>query len=311
MPHKIVIIGTGIMGAGIAASFLSEGAEVVILGRDLEKAKTCVNKARELAAGLGPSGASSSGAVTPEIESQAGLIGQWSRWSNVSLVIETVSEILEVKQAIFAWLDQAVPADIPIGSNASGFPISRIAKGLASAERMINTHYFMPAELVPLVEVVLGEFTHPAVGEKVMSLYRDLRKKPVLVRKDIPGFLANRMQHALMREALTLIDSGIVSADDVDDAVRYSFGFRYAAVGPITQKEISGWDGMANAAREIFPSLSNTPNLPQGLAQRMSEGKTGMKAGEGYRRWTPEEIQDTRRRYNERLKAALAVLHMD
>ncbi len=311
MPHKIVIIGTGIMGAGIAASFLSEGAEVVILGRDLEKAKTCVNKARELAAGLGPSGASSSGAVTPEIETQAGLIGQWSRWSNVSLVIETVSEILEVKQAIFAWLDRAVPADIPIGSNASGFPISRIAKGLSSAERMINTHYFMPAELVPLVEVVLGEFTHPAVGEKVMSLYRDLRKKPVLVRKDIPGFLANRMQHALMREALTLIDSGIVSADDVDDAVRYSFGFRYAAVGPITQKEISGWDGMANAAREIFPSLSNTPNLPQGLAQRMSEGKTGMKAGEGYRRWTPEEIQDTRRRYNERLKAALAVLHMD
>jgi 3-hydroxybutyryl-CoA dehydrogenase len=311
MPHKIVIIGTGIMGAGIAASFLSEGAEVVILGRDLEKAKTCVNKAGELAAGLGPSGASSFNAVTPEIKTQAGLIGKWSDWSGVSLVIETVSEILEVKQAIFAWLDQAVPADIPIGSNASGFPISRIAKGLCSAERMINTHYFMPAELVPLVEVVLGEFTNPAVGQKVMSLYRDLRKKPVLVRKDIPGFLANRMQHALMREALTLIDSGIVSAEDVDDAVRYSFGFRYAAVGPITQKEISGWDGMANAAKEIFPSLSNTPNLPQGLAQRMSEGKTGMKAGEGYRRWTPEEIQDTRRRYNERLKAALAVLHMD
>ena len=311
MPHKIVIIGTGTMGAGIAAGFLSEGAQVVILGRDPGKAITCVDKAYEIAAGLPGVNTQFLQDEKPSHQDCTGLIGHWTDWDGVSLVIETVSEILELKQSIFRWLDGCVPKGIPIGSNASGFPISRIAQGLPTASRMFNTHYFMPAELVPLVEVVLGEFSDADLGAKVVKLYRDLNKKPVLVKQDIPGFLANRMQHALMREALSLIDSGIVSADDVDDAVRYSFGFRYAAVGPITQKEISGWDGMANAAREIFPSLSNTPTLPQGLAQRMADGKTGMKAGEGYRRWTEEEIQDTRRRYNERLKAALAVLHMD
>ena len=115
---------------------------------------------------------------------------------------------------------------------------------------------------------------------------------------------------ALMREALSLVEAGIATPDDIDDAVRYSFGFRYAAVGPMTQKEISGWDGMANAAKEIYPSLSNITSLPSKLYQLMENGKTGMKAGEGFRKWTPEEIQTTTESYSRRLKAAFDVLNM-
>ena len=114
---------------------------------------------------------------------------------------------------------------------------------------MFGAHYFMPAEIVPLVEIVLGERSDEKMAQQVVTLYCDIKKKPVLVKKDIPGFLANRIQHALMREALSLVDSGIATPEDIDDAVRFSFGFRYAAVGPMTQKEISGWDGMANAAK--------------------------------------------------------------
>jgi len=176
---------------------------------------------------------------------------------------------------------------------------------------MMGAHYFMPAEVVPLVEIVMGQKSDLTYAQQACELYRSIDKKPVLVKKDIPGFLANRIQHALMREALSLVQEGIATPADIDDAVRYSFGFRYAAVGPMTQKEISGWDGMANAAREIYPSLSNITTLPAKVELLMSEGKTGMKAGEGFRKWTPEEIAQVSDSYSRRLKAAFDVLNIE
>jgi len=226
-------------------------------------------------------------------------------------VIETVAENLELKKQVFKYLDQVVPTDTPIGSNSSGYPISKIAEGLKTANRMMGAHYFMPAEVVPLVEIVMGQNTELKYAEQACELYKSIEKKPVLVKKDIPGFLANRIQHALMREALSLVQEGIATPADIDDAVRYSFGFRYAAVGPMTQKEISGWDGMANAAKEIYPSLSNITALPPKVVQLMADGKTGMKAGEGFRKWTPEEIKIVSDSYSRRLKAAFDVLNIE
>jgi 3-hydroxybutyryl-CoA dehydrogenase len=298
---KIVVIGTGTMAAGIAAGFIAEQYSVIILGRSIEKADSCLTKAVALTQGIN----------LTEIQHQAGLIDTWDTWDNCIWVIETVTENLAIKQAIFKVLDMRVPAAIPIGSNSSGFPISKIAEGLPTAFRMMGAHYFMPADIVPLVEIVMGEKTDPALAEQVCALYKSIHKKPVLVKRDIPGFLANRIQHALMREALALVDAGIATPDDIDDAVRYSFGFRYAAVGPMTQKEISGWDGMANAAKEIYPSLSNIDAIPPSLAKLMAEGKTGIKAGEGFRKWSPEESKAINAQYTRRLKAAFDVLQME
>ena len=240
-----------------------------------------------------------------------GVLEDYQGWNDCIWVIETIAENLALKQEIFKYLDRVVPANIPIGSNSSGFPISKIAEGLNTANRMMGAHYFMPAEVVPLVEIVMGQKTEIQFAEKACDLYRSIDKKPVLVKKDIPGFLANRIQHALMREALSLVQEGIATPEDIDDAVRYSFGFRYAAVGPMTQKEISGWDGMANAAKEIYPSLSNITTLPPKVVQMMTEGKTGMKAGEGFRKWTPEEISQVSDSYSRRLKAAFDVLNIE
>jgi 3-hydroxybutyryl-CoA dehydrogenase len=298
---KIVVIGTGTMAAGIAAGFIAQQYSVVILGRTLEKANSCLTKAVSLAQAVGQ----------PDMQHQTGLIDAWDAWDNCIWVIETVTENLVIKQAIFKALDARVPAGIPIGSNSSGFPISKIAEGLPTASRMMGAHYFMPADIVPLVEIVLGEKTDLGLAEQVCTLYKLIHKKPVLVKRDIPGFLANRIQHALMREALALVDAGIATPDDIDDAVRYSFGFRYAAVGPMTQKEISGWDGMANAAKEIYPSLSNIDAIPTSLAKLMAEGKTGIKAGEGFRKWSPEESKAVNEQYTRRLKAAFDVLQME
>lgn len=302
--EKIVVLGTGTMAVGIAAGFIDAGMDVVVLGRSLDKAQTVLAGARQLAQTL------AAGAPRPAVDVSAGTINDWNDWQGVSWVIETVAEDFELKRQIFAALDARVPAHIPIGSNSSGFPITRIAQGLATRARMFNAHYFMPAHLVPLVEVALGEDSDPALGEAVCELYRRAAKKPVLVRKDIPGFLANRIQHALMREAMALIDSGIATPADVDTAVRYSFGFRYAAAGPVLQKEISGWDSMARAAAEIYPSLSNSHVLADCVAGIIAQGKTGMKAGAGFMDWPPELAKTERAAYEQRLKAAFDVLNM-
>lgn len=298
---KIAVIGSGIMGAGIAGGFAAEGAQVVLLGRSASRCEQAKAQALELTAGL------RGGAISPDLV-ECALIDEWNDWQGVDLVIETVTEDLALKQGLFAMLDARVPSAVPIGSNSSGFPISKIAAGLKTRSRILGTHYFMPAHIVPLVEVVLGEDSDPQVGERVCAIFRALGKKPVLVKKDIPGFLANRMQHAMMREALSLIDSGIASPEDVDVAVRYSFGFRYAAIGPILQKEISGWDTVYNAAREIYPSLSNTADVPRCLAERVAQGKHGMKTGEGFLKWSAEGIRQTRSGYDARLKAAFEIL---
>ena len=309
---SVAVIGTGIMGAGIAAGFLARSVPVVILGRSKEKADACLDKAISLAKKIGVDGDYAT-KDQADIKKQqvVGVLEEYQGWNDCIWVIETIAENLALKQEIFKYLDRVVPPNIPIGSNSSGFPISKIAEGLNTANRMMGAHYFMPAEVVPLVEIVMGQQTEIQFAEKACDLYRSIDKKPVLVKKDIPGFLANRIQHALMREALSLVQEGIATPEDIDDAVRYSFGFRYAAVGPMTQKEISGWDGMANAAKEIYPSLSNITTLPPKVVQMMTEGKTGMKAGEGFRKWTPEEISQVSDSYSRRLKAAFDVLNIE
>ena len=299
---KVVVIGSGTMGVGIAAGFLAYGTDTIILGRTQEKAENCFEAIRTCATSINHEWQKLG------VSLLAGSITDWNDWQDTVLVIETISERLDLKKEIFADLDRRVPSHIPIGSNSSGFPISDIAGDLKTAHRMLNTHYFMPAHIVPLVEIVLGKDSDPVLANQVCELYRANGKKPVLVKKDIPGFLANRIQHALMREALSLVEDGIATPEDIDTAVRYSFGFRYAAVGPMTQKEISGWEGMTLAAELIYPSLSNITAPPPCISNLVKNGKTGINKGEGFRSWSPEEATIMKRNYEERLKAAFAVL---
>ena len=288
------------MGCGIAAGLAAGGWCVVLLVREASRCGESRDRTLALLGSLDK--ADRADAITVQD------IDGFGDWAGLSLVIETVKEDLALKQRLFAWLDSKVPAGVPIGSNSSSFGISRIAQGLATRSRMFGMHYFMPAHQVPLVEVVLGADSDPALAESVCGLFRSIGKKPVIVKRDIPGFIANRIQHALMREMLSLIDAGIASPEDIDQVVRYSFGFRYAAIGPILQKEISGWDTTASAAREIYPHLSNTAEVPACLARLVAEGKTGMKSGQGFIAWTPESARAVRAGYEERLAAVLRLL---
>ncbi len=306
-PLRVAVIGAGTMGCGIAAGFVAQGCDVVLLVREASRADAARSQTLALVGQVPQRPALAE--QEPQRHALRGhALNAFSAWDQLDLVIESIGEDIALKQQLFAWLDSRVPAGVPIGSNSSGFPISRIAAGLAGRARLFGMHYFMPAHLVPLVEVVLGSDSDPALAEHVCEMFAEAGKKPVLVKRDIAGFLANRIQHALMREVLSLIDSGIASPEDIDLAVRYSFGFRYAAVGPVLQKEISGWESMARAAREIYPTLCNSAVLAPCMERLLSEGKLGMKSGAGFMTWTAQSAQAARADYEQRLAGALRLL---
>lgn len=229
-------------------------------------------------------------------------------WNAIDLVIECIPERLDIKQALFAELVRRARPDTLLTSNSSSFPISAIAANQATASRMLGLHFFMPAHLVPLVEVILGAASEPAHAATLATFMRTCGMVPVIVKRDLPGFLANRLQHALAREAFSLIDQGIATAEDVDNAVRFGFGFRFLAAGPVLQRDHAGVEVHAAAAATIYPSLSAGTVPARVLQEKVAAGKLGMKTGEGFYRWTPETIAAERKRYDDLLRAGLKLI---
>jgi len=218
-----------------------------------------------------------------------------------------VTEDLVLKQKLFAEMESLARPDAALTSNSSSFPISEIAKGLKTQGRMVGLHFFMPAHLIPLVEVVRSVHTDVALAEKVGTIMSSLGKRPVQVKKDVIGFLGNRIQGALMREALWLIEQGVASAEDVDATVRLSFGFRYAAAGPITQKEHSGWDTTNAVAKIIWPDLCNADGPPPVLQNNVAAGRIGFKTKHGFFDWDDASIAKERARYERALQKCLEI----
>jgi len=229
-------------------------------------------------------------------------------WPTVDLVVECIPEVLAIKQALFAQLVHMAAPHTVLTSNSSSFPISSIAQGLPTQERMLGLHFFMPAHLVPLVEVVLGPLTDATQAERLCSYMRGCGSVPVLVRKDKPGFLANRLQHALAREAFAMIDEGVATPEDVDAAVRFGFGFRYLAAGPVLQRDHAGLDVHCAAAATMYPSLSNSSAPARALQDRVAAGRLGMKAGGGFYDWPQDRKDAERLRYDTLLQQGLALL---
>jgi len=229
-------------------------------------------------------------------------------WAHIDLVVECVPENLDIKRELFRRLDDLVSDSAILASNSSSFPISAIAGGCATAARMLGLHFFMPAHIVPLVEVVQSSSASDDAAAALAAFMRRCGCVPIRVRKDIPGFVANRMQHALAREAFSLIQDGIASPEDVDAAVRFGFGFRYLAAGPVMQKEHAGLDVHVSAAATIYPSLSNIAAPPAVLADKKKEGKLGFKSGQGFYSWDATSIEAEKQRYNRLLRAGMALL---
>ncbi len=296
-----VILGAGLMGCDIAAIFLAGDWRVT----EVETSEARWEAARARVQ-------SSLVQLDSEATKVAGLtlVARLEDvdFASADVVVEAVPEQLALKQQVFRQLDTLVPPGVPVASNASGFRITDIAGECRTRDRMANLHFFLPAHLVPGVEVVQGEHTDPTACDRLAAIMTSLGRKVIRVKRDVPGFLANRIQHALMREAFNVIDEGLASAEDVDAAVRYAFGFRYVAAGPILQKELAGLETQLAAAATIYPSLCNSTTPSPTLAKLVAEGRLGPKTGRGFRDWPEDKTAAERARYERVLLAATKLL---
>ncbi|MBT5356891.1 MAG: 3-hydroxyacyl-CoA dehydrogenase, partial [Rhodospirillaceae bacterium] len=298
--NKGVVIGGGTMGTNIASIFVANGHDAEIVEPDREVRKNLEQRVTDSALEIGLGMDLGDTRVVASVDD--------IDWSDAYLLIECVSEILPLKQELFAQLEKVAPRHLPLTSNSSGFPISRIADNLETADRMVGLHFFMPAHLVPCVEVIVGERSDLSVVDEVQSVMAQLGRKPVRVNKDIPGFLGNRMQGALMREALALVDGGYATIEDIDTVVQYSFGFRFVAAGPLLQKDVSGIQTLHASQSTIFPTLDNGTGPGPTIQRLQAENKTGMRTKEGFYHWDDEAIEATRAKYTRDLQRALEIL---
>jgi len=300
--NNIAVLGAGKMGLGIAQLFATKGYQVKVIyvfddkkrGNALEVLITnlevlCENQVickDEVATILGRI------SFTESIEEAADF---------ADIVFECIVEDLEVKQNYFEKLDKLCKPSIILASNTSAISITQIAEKAIHKERIVGTHYWNPAYLVPLVEVIKTKFVSDETLTKTFQLLKKAGKKPVLVKKDVPGFLANRMQHALFREALSIVENGIADPKDVDDAIKYGFGMRLAISAPIEVMDMGGLDLTYSIHNYLFPYLEDAHKPSALLADKISEGKLGFKTRSGLQDWTDDEITQKQRNLTEGL----------
>ena len=220
---------------------------------------------------------------------------------NADLVIEAVFEDMKIKRETFAKLEARCAEDTIFCTNSSVMSPSEISAELKHRERFVGTHFWNPGHLIPLVEVVKSDASSDETAQTVMEALRSVGKKPVLCKKDVPGFIANRMQHALWREAISIVEHGIADAATVDEAVKYSFGLRLPQLAPMENADMVGTDLTYNIHDYILKDLEDSHEPSPLLKQLRDEGKIGFKTGEGFQKWTPEQVAKSNADLNEYL----------
>jgi 3-hydroxybutyryl-CoA dehydrogenase len=295
-PMNISVVGAGLMGHGIAQVFATAGHDVAIHDASAAVLSGVVERIRGNLRDLDQDIASAD-RVTPHEDIASAV-------RNADFVVEAALENLPLKQALFAQIEQAAPATAILASNTSVIPITAIMEKLKRRERAIGTHWWNPPFLVPLVEVIPTQWTDDATLAHTMALHRRIGKTPVHVKKDVPGFIGNRLQHALWREAISLVERGICDAETVDIVVKASFGRRLAVLGPMENVDQVGADLTLAIHQSVLSDLESRPGPSPLLESMVADGRLGMKSGEGFYRWTPEQQTALRTRVLNHLKQA-------
>ncbi|WP_317851896.1 3-hydroxyacyl-CoA dehydrogenase family protein [Planococcus sp. 4-30] len=295
MMEKVSILGAGTMGHSIALSAAWAGQIVKVFGineQDLKNADRglsnklkvmtdneliTVEQAEEIKKGI---------VLTTSLEEAI---------SNSTFIIEVIPEILDLKKDLYNRLEKIIGDEVIIASNTSGFKPSLLAEDLRHPERFVVTHFWNPGHLIPLVEVVKGQYTNEKTIQRAMELLQVMNKKPILLNKEIPGFIGNRLQYALFREAQALLDAGAASKEDIDAAVTYSIGRRLPVTGPLMTADMGGLDVFSAISNYLFEDLATDQRSGETLSKLVEENKLGDKSGEGFYSWNP----DTSVRLNE------------
>jgi 3-hydroxybutyryl-CoA dehydrogenase len=290
-PLNITIIGAGLMGHGIAHVMAQAGHSVRVFDRSAEALELLPERLSAIDALLG-----TDGQATSQITAHSDLV---AAAEGADLVIEAAVENLDIKRFIVAELEAIVAPDTIIASNTSAIPITQIAAQAYRPDRVVGSHFWNPPHLVKLVEVVQAETTSDATVATTIAVFEAAGHRAVHVKKDIPGFIGNRLQHALKREAIALVAAGVCDAKTVDDVVKCGFGQRLAVLGPLEQSDLVGLNLTKAIHDTLMPDLDVTPVTHPYLETLIADGHLGMSTGQGFYDWTPETAQAVRDRLSQ------------
>jgi 3-hydroxybutyryl-CoA dehydrogenase len=295
---RIAVIGAGLMGHGIAQVFALAGHDVTIT--DAVTANLDTARARILT-NLKDLGDDQKvvDRVTPVSELSDAV-------RDADYVVEAVLEDLSLKQQLFVEIERHVSPETVLSSNTSVIPITKIMEGLARRERALGTHWWNPPYLVPLVEVIETQWTSSQAIDFTMALHAAAGKNPAHVKKDVPGFIGNRLQHALWREAVALVEQGICDAETVDSVIKSAFGRRLAVLGPLENADMVGTDLTLAIHKTVLPDIDSRPSPSPYLEKLVKDGRLGFRSGEGFRKWSPEQQATLRSKVLQHLKRARA-----
>ncbi len=305
--ETVGIIGAGTMGHGIAQCFAVGGWRVNLFDANpetLNSAPKRIESNLDVFVELGLIGPEQARSAAANIELRPDLA---SAAAGLNLVIETVSEDLDIKRRLFTELEDLVGAEAVLCTNTSAISIGAIAEPLKRPERLVGTHFWNPPHILPCVEIVRSRFTADEVFEQAIAIMAAIGKEPIRVDKDVPGFLGNRMQHALQREAMSLVESGVAAAEDVDKVVRYGFGLRLALMGPLERADLGGLDITLSVQDYLLSHLDNRTTPSPLLRRKVEQGELGAKAGRGFYDWPQEKLE---RAIKERDRALLKLIDL-
>lgn len=306
--RQIAVAGAGLMGHGIAQSFAQKGYSVTLFDLHdtiLERALSQIRSNMEtfVEAGL------------EKKENLEGILSHLRASSHLPeavreahLVIEAAPEDLMLKRNLFEELEKYCRKDAILASNTSTLPISEIGKQVKRKERLVITHWFNPPYIIPVVEVVPGETTSTEVTNRTMELLRKIGKNPIKVLKEIPGFLINRIQTAMLREILSLLEMGVATPEDIDGGVKGSFGIRLAVLGPLQTMDMGGLDLMYKGLKYLYPLLDRSVDIPRLLGEKVARNELGLKTGRGFFQYGEKEASALSRHSKERDKRLLYLL---
>jgi 3-hydroxybutyryl-CoA dehydrogenase len=294
--QRTAVIGGGWMGSGFAQIMATAGCHVWVMDVSEGQLESCLLRARDGLSIFVEHGMLQVNQVETIMERIEVTTSMESAVQDAQFVIEAVAEKLDVKQDVFERLDRLSPPEAILATNTSGLKVTDIAARMQHPERAVGSHFFYPPFLIPLVEVGYGDNTSDEVVETTAAFWKRCGKETVVVRKDSNGFLVNRLQSALAREAMSLVENGVATVIDVDRAIRYGIGLRMPFMGILEQRDWGGLDVHCQAADSIYPTLeTSTRPLPL-IAERVARGETGVKAGKGFYDWTGKDMDALRRK---------------
>jgi len=280
--EKIVVIGTGTMGEGIAQTFAQNGFNVRLIARRDEPLARALGQIKQnvqqfIEFGLIKEPAD---AVLGRIQGMM-TTDMAQAVAGCTYCVETVQEKLDLKKPLLAALQAADP-ELIIGSNTGSFTMDTLAEGLPRPDKLIGIHYFNPAHIIPLVEIHRGSACSDATFEETKRLMEASGKKIAIVAKEMPGFIVNRVMGAITREIHYILDEGICTPEDVNTAIKSSTGFRFACLGPMEVDDMIGLDVSATVSGRVFPGLSNATGPSRLLVEKVERGELGIKSGKGW-----------------------------